>query len=485
VTTPLQGNLKDHNLTRILVELNNSRATGTLAVSNLSFTKSIYLKGGEVIFASSTFEDDRLGEMLVKSGHITMEQYDKSVELLKTSGKRLGQILVDLGHITSKDLFWGLKFQVKEIIYSLFQMEDGGYEFHKDAAPPYEVITLKISMDNLIYEGVKRIDNLTRIRRELPDVHTVLMLNKDPIGIFKRIDLSEEDRWILSLVDGKRTINQLLEESHVNSFDVMKTLFVLWSTGFIIEKGLSTPGGEETIEIKGKVGTMTEEHEALRKKVEGLYNKISDTDPSELLQVNEQMGADEIKRNYYRLAKEFHPDRVHNFDDEVLKNKISTIFDAMTKAYNLLKDDGKRAEFFYSLGKVHKKREDTQDTQTAIFEEQFNRGVEEFKKGNFWGAVELFRLVTRNTPKNPKAWSYLSLSLSKIPNRIKEAEEALLEAIKLEPFKSEHFANLGSLYLKAGLIKRAKHQFEKAMRLDPENEKAKKGLEQEGEGSSR
>jgi len=475
MNVPLQGTLRDCSLTRILIDLNRNRATGTLSVITPLFTKKIYLRDGNVIFASSTFEDDRLGEMLVKAGKISMEQYDRSVELLKTTGKRQGAILVDLGYITPKDLFWGVKYQVKEIICSVFQLEEGTYDFNQSAVPPDEVITLKISMNNLIYEGVNRIDNWTRIRREMPEMSTVFKVNEDPAGIFKGIDLNTQDRTILSLVDGGRGISQLIEETRMNSFEVMKTLYVLWSAGFIVEKKLPR-NEEETVDIGEEIQeSMTEEEQAFAGRVEEFYARLRDMSPAELLQVGENADSDEVKRNYYRLAKEFHPDRVHHSNDPALKDRVTTIFDTIAKAYDLMKDDAKRRDFFNSLGKVHKEEE---DTNTALLEEQFRRGIEEFKKGNFWGSAELFRLVTRKSAKNVKAWSYLSLALSKIPNRLKEAEEALLESIKLEPFNGEHFANLGHLYLRAGLKKRAQHQIEQALRLDPENAKAKKGLEQ-------
>lgn len=473
---PLTGNLSDYSLPMILIGLNRGRVTGTLVVTTPSFKKNIYVKDGSVIFASSSFEDDRLGEMLVKAGKITMEQYDKSVELLKKTGKRQGAILVDLGYITAKDLFWGVKYQVKEIIYSLFRLEDGTYEFNESTDTPDEVITLKISTENLIYEGVQRIDNLTRIRREMPKVETVFKLNEDPSGIFRGIDLSPQDTRILSLVDGKRTVNQLIEESKTNSFDVMKTLYILWSTGFIVEKtaGDDHDGGE-TITMGDILENVKEEEEELRKKVDDLYQRLPDMSPAELLQVTDRTGAEEIRKTYHRMAKDFHPDRFFALGDDVLKNKVTAIFDAVTRAYDTMKDEAKRAEFFDALGKVQRNGD---DTEAALIEEQFKRGIDEFKKGDFWGAAELFRLVTRKSPKNPKSWSYLSLALSRIPNRLKEAEEALFEAIKLEPYSSDHLANLGLLYFKAGLKKRAQHQFEKALRLDPSNAKAKKGLEQ-------
>jgi Flp pilus assembly protein TadD len=122
--------------------------------------------------------------------------------------------------------------------------------------------------------------------------------------------------------------------------------------------------------------------------------------------------------------------------------------------------------------------ESPEDTQATLMKEQFERGIEEFKKGDFLSAVERFTWITKGDPRNPRAWSYLSLALSKVPERVKEAEEALLRAIHLDPSNSDHLANLGLLYLKAGLKARAKRQFEKALSLDPENMRAKRGLEQ-------
>ena len=473
---PHKGDLRDFSLAKILIELNRDRATGTLSITTPGFSKTVYIRDGNVIFASSSVEDDRLGEMLVKAGKISLEQYDNSVELLRTTGKRQGAILVDLGYLTPKDLFWGVKYQVKEIICSLFLIEDGSYEFNENAIPQDEVITLRVSMNNLIYEGLNRTDNMTRIRRELPETGTTLKLNEDPAGFFRGIDLPASDRTILSLVDGNRSIHQVIEESRMKSFEVMKTLYVLWSTGFIVAGEASRAVREEEPDTAGPGReAVLGETEALRQRAEELYSTLNKTSPSELLQITERTSPEEIKRNYYRLAKEFHPDRVAQEADAGLRDKVSSIFDAVAKAYEIMKDEAKRFDYFQSRDKV---RREEGDTQAVLMEEQLKRGIEEFKSGNYWGAAELFRLVTRTIPANARAWSYLSLALSKMSNRLKEAEESLLQAIKLEPFSSEHYANLGHLYLKAGLQKRAQHQFEKALRLDPEHAKARKGLEQ-------
>lgn len=233
---PLKGSIRDYSLPKVLVQFNRKRATGTLSVSTPNFTKKIYLIKGDAVFASSSYEDDRLGEMLLKAGKITVEQYDKSVEILKATKKRQGAILVELGYLIPKDLFWGVKYQVKEIIYSLFQLEEGDFELAEGDVPTQEVITLKMSMGNLIYEGVKKIENWTRIRQEMPDTGIVLRLSEDPISLFQNVELSPNDKKMLPLIDGTKTIKEIVDSSWTNSFEAMKTIYVLWSIGILEEK---------------------------------------------------------------------------------------------------------------------------------------------------------------------------------------------------------------------------------------------------------
>jgi len=482
---PLTGKIRDVSLVKLLVHLSRNRKTGTLSLKTPVFTKKIYINAGDAIFASSTYEDDRLGEMLLKADKITVEQYDKSVEVLKASKKRQGAILVELGYLTPKDLFWGVKYQVKEIIHSMFLLEEAEYEFEEGEIATQEVITLKMSIGNLIYDGVQKIENWTRIRNEMPDTDSVFKLSADPLSLFQGIELSSQDKKILSLVDGKRTIKEVIENSWMGSFEALKILYVLWSIGMIeqatairteeVTAERAEVEAEEAMPLNEILKPHSEEEEALIKRVDAIYPKLGGLSMYDLLEVKAGADSDTIKKHYYRLAKEFHPDRYFAVADESLKTKLTEIFDSVTKAYNTLKDEKTREEYFRSLGTAKKEKAPAEDIKA---EDQFKRGIEEFKKGNFWGAAENFKWAAKLMPKSAQNWSYLSLALSKIPGRLKDAEEALLAAIKLEPFNAEHYSNLGLIYLKAGIKKRASSNFEKALKIDPANEKAKKGLEQ-------
>ncbi|TAN37881.1 MAG: DUF4388 domain-containing protein [Nitrospirae bacterium] len=489
---PLKGNTNDTSLVKLLVHINRNRKTGTLSLTLPAYTKKMYIHLGDVVFASSTYEDDRLGEMLIKAGKISVEQYDKSVQVLKKSNKRQGAILVELGYLTPKDLFWGVKYQVKEIIQSMFQAEDADYEFTEGEIPSQEVITLKMSMGNLIFDSVRRIENWTRIRKEMPDTSSVLSLSKDPLSLFQDIELSPHDKKILSLVNGKNTIKEVFENSWLGSFEALKILYVLWSIGMV---ELAEPAGsaaaradnapDVTISLDDILQpNADEEEEALAQRVDALYTRLDTIKPSELLEIDEKSDTETVKKSYYRLAKEFHPDRYFTTKDDSLKAKLTTIFDAITKAYNLLKDDAERKKYFRQPKKAVKPPAAPEDSGTPVdagkAETQFKDGISEFKRGNYWGAADKFKWATKLAPDNANYWNYLSLALSKIPGRLKDAEETLQTALKLDPSNSDFEANLGLIYLKAGLKKRAAVCFEKALKIDPGNDKAAKGLQQTG-----
>ena len=342
----LKGNIKDFSIPKILVYLNRNRKTGTLKVRTPAFTKKVYLHKGDAVFASSTDEDDRLGETLTKVGKITMEQYDTSVEILKKTGKRQGEILVELGYLTPQEIIWGVKYQIRDIIYSLFELQDAEYEFNEAEIPSDEIITLKMSMANLIYEGVKRIHNLNSIRKELPDMESVLKLSMDPVSLFQDIVLSSMDKKMLFMIDGKKTVRELINISS-NSFQAMKSLYVLCSTGILEEKQNVTEKAEDALLLDDILKAFHDEEDALRKRIDILYSNLNRLSESELLEIDEKSDGETLKNNYYKLVKEFHPDRYLSCPDPSIKNKVITVLEEITKAYSLLKDDERREDYFH------------------------------------------------------------------------------------------------------------------------------------------
>ena len=153
----LSGKISFIPLVDILELLRQRKATGILTIISGDLQKSICFKLGQIVFAESINSHDWLGEVLVKTGKLSRENLEYATQLYRKNAglKKLGAILVENGLISSKDLFGGLKDQVKEVIYSLFLLEEGQYQF--DDHFPSTIIQLQFDFPDLIAEIIQRI----------------------------------------------------------------------------------------------------------------------------------------------------------------------------------------------------------------------------------------------------------------------------------------------------------------------------------------
>lgn len=157
----LSGQIRETSIIETLDFLKRQSATGTLTFQHEGVEKTLYLKDGRIVFADSRHGQDRLGEVLVKARLITPEQLASAIELSKKSAglKKFGAILVEHGMLSPRDLFAGLKLQVKGIVFSLLLWTDGGYRFVSEAKLPPDILTLQVNVDEIAREVVAFLKN--------------------------------------------------------------------------------------------------------------------------------------------------------------------------------------------------------------------------------------------------------------------------------------------------------------------------------------
>ncbi|MFA5074017.1 MAG: DUF4388 domain-containing protein [Nitrospirota bacterium] len=156
---PRSGKIPETPLSDVFEHLRQTQASGTLTVSKNTISKQVYFKAGKIVCAASLDANDRLGEILIKWCNLSPEHLQRALEISKKSAglKRLGAVLVENGVITPKELFHGLKIQVRDIITSLFLWTEGEYNFQDGL--PSDTIQLQINIEDIITEILNRIKN--------------------------------------------------------------------------------------------------------------------------------------------------------------------------------------------------------------------------------------------------------------------------------------------------------------------------------------
>lgn len=236
----IRGTLETTSVPELLRSLLASGETGILTLRGGEATKSIYIQGGRVVFAASNNPDERLGEHLLVTGRITVRHYLEASKLIRP-GRRLGAILVELNALEPEDLIPAVEAQVKELLMELFTWTQGDYELVIKEMDPRDLVTVNLSTENLILEGVRRCRAWSQVMRGIGDIGSV-PVSTGSTEILYKLDLTTEEQEVLNQVNGVSSIEQICEVSYLSHFETCRILWALLVLG-VIRRGLAGDTG--------------------------------------------------------------------------------------------------------------------------------------------------------------------------------------------------------------------------------------------------
>ncbi|MRR13242.1 DUF4388 domain-containing protein, partial [bacterium] len=239
----LRGNLRDFSLPDVFQLVQLSGRTGVLRIAGPEAEGSIWFRDGEVLFAQSNWRREQLGERLVAAQRITPAALARALELREAEpegGRRLGEILVNEGYITPQVLETFVQEQIQDTIFDLMRWDEGDFDFEVLPSVVHEDIGLSVSVENIVMEGSRRLEEWQRIKKKVPSTDMVFKMATAPgEGTFE-ISLKPVEWALLLLIDGTRSVRELAIDTHSTDFDVARVIYGLFSAGL-----LEVPADEE------------------------------------------------------------------------------------------------------------------------------------------------------------------------------------------------------------------------------------------------
>lgn len=229
---PLQGRLEDVHFSEILLTISQRKETGVLHVVRYRIEKDIYFQDGRIVFAKSNDRDERLGELVLRSGKIGYRHLDESSKKV-VPGLRLGTILVQEGFLKASDLYLGVIQQVEEIVYSIFDWSEGTFAFRNGELPTKEVITLSISTPDIILKGISRVWRWSWVRDWVGPLNTVYVRKDDWENVAKKMSITPQIQAMIDLLEQPRLLEEILDISAMSNFETCKLLWSLLIIGLI------------------------------------------------------------------------------------------------------------------------------------------------------------------------------------------------------------------------------------------------------------
>lgn len=234
----IEGRLEDVSLADICQLLAMGGKTGCLTVTNRENFGYVYFEDGRVIYSTVLNRPDRLGDLLVRNNVISQEALESAISSQgQNPGKRLGQLLVEQGALTQDQLNRFITIQIEEAVYHLFAWDAGSFQFEPDQKPGEDSSMLvSINAESLLLEGARRVDEWSMIEKKIPSLDLIFSVERLPAPE-EGVDLTEDQEKVLGLLDGERTVDDVVRDSGLVEFDVAKAIYGLLQAGFVQRTG--------------------------------------------------------------------------------------------------------------------------------------------------------------------------------------------------------------------------------------------------------
>lgn len=440
---------------------------GQIIFRHGSVQKYLFFHNGSLVSAKTNQPQELLGEVLYRLGKIK-EEVHSSIDLYFEPKKKLEEVLVKKGLISENEMQEGLRYQMREILLNTFSDFNGEFKFQESIDLADQEPEIKINIPLLIEEGVRRMEYNPAIKD--------FFESKRPFPKSKSFffRLTEEEKEVLESIKGDVSSASILQGSRFQSEVYWKTLYLLFSLDLIdIHEEDRKPDSSGAASRTSIGDTEKNIADAL-----ALSKNLPNLDHYQLLGVETLADQTEIKKNYFRMARKFHPDLFERDLPHEIKSVIEAVFEHVSNAYQILSDEKKRT--VYDSQKEKPPVEDKRNW-AKVAEVKFRQGKTLYDKAQFLEAIVFLEEAVKLQGNKGQYYLLLAMTQAKIPSLRRKSEENFLRSIRFDSWNTEGYVGLGKLYKKEGLFIKAKKQFEKAINIDPDHKIALREMNGFGE----
>lgn len=483
-TGPLAGRLRSYSFADLVIGIYRSGKTGVLTVTTGQWSREIFFKGGEMVYAASDINEEQLGSMLLSAGRISLQQYESSLALARETGKSQGAVLVEMRHLTPSELVSAVRKRVEAIIMNLCCVDDAEFTFREGNLPEAKIIMMKLNSGELLYRGYKRIVRPERVRNVVLTPGMLLHPAVERESMLHRLSLNEQEKGILAAVGEYTTFGEVLSCSPLKEDETLRIMAALINAR-VIDMAEELEQRQDAPEKMGNpvpsAGGQPTEQEIIDK-IDLQYARNMQLDYYGVLGLQRRaVTPAELKRAYHAMAKEYHPDRYLHLTSPSAQEKLNSIFAFINEAYRVLSKHGGNGNTV--VEPPVRPQESPEEKRRYLAQTRYREGRACLAAGDIDEAVTLLGQAAHLGESVPEHHFFYGVALFRA-KKFKEAEEAVRKAVHLAPHKVEYITELGYVYLKLGFKARARTTFEKALKLDPSNSRASKGLGQAEESRS-
>jgi tetratricopeptide (TPR) repeat protein/uncharacterized protein (DUF2267 family) len=495
---PAQGRLETAALPMIVRDLWRAEATGILHLWKQDASKRIVFQRGDIVFAGTNQENERLGTRLVRAGKIKRSVRDLAFRVMERSNERFGKTVVDLGWVSPMEMQRSVAAQIKDIIYSVFTWHEGDYRFEPTEDPVSEDLALELHTAEVIYEGACRISDMAAIRTGVGSWNDRLVLAD---GKRLGIPVTRDDGFILSRIDGVATIGDIVATSPLGEEETLRRIYAMLLAGVVDVGAENESTGGVSDEDDGEE-TDPEDERQFRDSILARNAALQFGNYYDRLGVDLDASGKRIRAAYEEVMASLEPRA--SFRDRIgdIENKLENVRRKIREAYEVLSVAETRWQYDRNVANTspestlaaHTVSRVTSDshpasTQTLVpgsspkreqAELLFLEAKRLYNGGDYFDAIASLNEALTLAPACGQYHRLLAQWLSQNPGCWETSREHFERAIEIDEKDVEAYLGLAALHEEASHKDKASPLYEHILSLDPGNRVAKEKLQHAG-----
>ncbi len=371
-------------------------------------------------------------------------------------------------------------------VQEAFRLSGGHWRFEPGQEPGCFEPEVPFTLEAFL-KGIGAVTRWARVGRILGAQKRCLRPAAVPLFQVERLPLAPEEGYLLGLMDGQVTFEDLRALFPGSDPDqVTRFVYAGLVLGIVeFEPALASPFRLEAYAEQDREVREREDRELDR--IDRFYETLRRSSPYGILGVTDGASWDEIRHAYEERKESFRaelflPD-VRTQRREELKIIETGLVEAYLKVQSLRMDAaGERnreraAESPASLEDMKGRRleqsktsrQAEQDENVRRAEQYLQQARDHYREGDFHNTIQFCNLALKHADTLAECHALLGQALERNPDRRWQlrAEKELKRALELDPWNPHFYLHLGEFYRRQGMEQRAARYFEKAFRISP------------------
>ncbi len=465
--------LSHRNPLSALLEVSRQQQTGVVRVEFGSSKKQIAARQGLLAYAESNAQDEHLVHVLVKMNLIPRTAIHPVASLMK-EGLTADQAVVRVAKLGASELERGLREQAIVILTSILGRDGGRLRFFEGD----NLLRKHVSLDNPVPQMLLLAARRAVAEHRLPSPLIVPAGYLTPVKSGSdypcRFPLDSPEAYALHLIQEPTPFDEAVQLLAPTGPDPKALLLTLVLLG-LLHLGPHVADGDSS---------RIPDDDWRSLELDRLLERCETASLYEILHINPDATEAEIKASYHDMARKYHPDRYHSMDQGAdLHAKAEKLFSLINEAHSTLANAESRAAYDAERARKDSRITASIQARSTIDKEQEKIAASLYRAGrlalmarDYEKAVTHLKECVWLRPEVAVYHHYLGVAQKETPRLYKEAERHLLKALELDSTSIDSHLELGKLYLKISLPKRAALRFEQVLRWIPNHEEAQRLL---------